>query len=84
MFTNPGIKDQTILFVWATIAYCAVNTAYTLVNIPYGALTPELTDDFDERTTLNGYRMVSAAFGTLIGAGATLAIVNGFMNKNDF
>ncbi len=78
MFTDPGIEGQRGLFVWAAVVYCLLNTGYTLVNIPYGALTPELTSDYDERTVLNGYRMVSAAFGTIIGAAATLMIVKAF------
>ncbi|HUX21965.1 MAG TPA: MFS transporter, partial [Spirochaetia bacterium] len=56
MFINPHLASQGALFVWVAIMYCLLNTAYTLVNIPYGALTPELTDDFNERTSLNGYR----------------------------
>ena len=39
------------------VAYCGIlilyNTAYTCVVVPYGALTPVLTQDYDERTRLN-------------------------------
>ena len=82
MFTNPGIKSQGWLFVWAAVVYCLLNTAYTLVNIPYGALTPELTPDFNERTVLNGYRMSFAVVGTLIGAGLVIPIIGMFKNKD--
>jgi len=75
MFTNPRIQSDQLLFVWVVVVYCLLNTAYTLVNIPYSALTPELTSDFDERTVLNGYRMSFAVVGTLIGAGAMLPLV---------
>ncbi|MBU8913438.1 MAG: MFS transporter [Spirochaetales bacterium] len=75
MFTNPRIQSDRLLFVWVVVVYCLLNTAYTLVNIPYSALTPELTSDFDERTVLNGYRMSFAVVGTLIGAGAMLPLV---------
>lgn len=78
MFTNPGITSDPGKFAWAMIIYCLLNTAYTMVNIPYGSLTPELTGDFDERTTLNGYRMSFAVVGTFIGAGATLPLVELF------
>ncbi len=78
MFTNPGITSDSGRFVWALVIYCLLNTAYTLVNIPYGSLTPELTSDFDERTTLNGFRMSFAVVGTLIGAGAMLPLVAAF------
>jgi GPH family glycoside/pentoside/hexuronide:cation symporter len=78
MFTDPGIATETGRFVWALVIYCLLNTAYTLVNIPYGSLTPELTADFDERTTLNGFRMSFAVVGTLVGAGAVLPLVGLF------
>jgi glycoside/pentoside/hexuronide:cation symporter, GPH family len=75
MFTAPGYSTQGQLFVWGAIMYCLLCTAYTLVNIPYGALTPELTTDYNERTVLNAFRMSSAVVGTLIGAGLVLPIV---------
>ncbi len=78
MFADPGIASDAGKFIWALVIYCLLNTAYTLVNIPYGSLTPELTGDFDERTTLNGYRMSFAVVGTLIGAGAMLPLVAAF------
>jgi GPH family glycoside/pentoside/hexuronide:cation symporter len=78
MFTSPGFASQGALFAWAALAFCVLGTAYTLVNIPYGSLLPELTSDFDERTTLAGFRMSFAVVGTLVGAGAVLPIVGLF------
>jgi len=52
-----------------------VNTAYTFVSIPYGALTPELTSDYHEQAILNGYRQVFAILGTFLGAGIVLPLV---------
>lgn len=81
MFKNPFLSSQTALFWWATLAYCALCTAYSLVNIPYSALTPELTTSYNERTSLNAFRMSSAIVGTLIAAGAGLLIVDAFAAK---
>jgi len=80
MFTNPGFSSQALLFVWVILAYCLLDTAYTMVNIPYGALLPELTTDFNERTVVNGFRMSFAVLGTLVGAGVVLPIVGLFSN----
>ena len=44
-FSNPGIENKLWLGVWAAVALCMLNTAYTVVNIPYSSLTPELTSD---------------------------------------
>lgn len=78
MFTNPQIENQLSLFIWATLVYMLICTVYTCINIPYNSMTPELTKDFNERTTLNGYRMSFAVVGTLLGAGAALPIVHAF------
>jgi GPH family glycoside/pentoside/hexuronide:cation symporter len=82
MFTNPNLSSQSQLFLWGVVAFCLLNTAYTLVNIPYSSLTPELTQDFHERTSLNGYRFGFAVIGTLLGAGAALPLVSAFPNEN--
>lgn len=77
MFSVPTASSQVRLFLLATLLLCLLNTAYTLVNIPYQSLLPELTEDFNERTVLTGYRMSFAVVGTFVGAGAVLPIVNG-------
>lgn len=81
MFTNPGFSTQAGLFIWAVLIFCLLSTAFTLVNIPYSSLTPELTQDYNERTTLNGYRSIFMVIGTLLGAGAALPIVGAFPGR---
>lgn len=77
-FTNPRIEGPVALTAWAALALCFLNTAYTVVNIPYNSLTPELTSDYHERSSLNGYRFGFAVFGTMIGASAVLPLANAF------
>ncbi|NLI19971.1 MAG: MFS transporter [Clostridiales bacterium] len=75
-FSAPDFSGaQTTGFIWATFALCLLNTAYTVVNIPYGSLTPDLTKDFKERTALNGFRFSFAVVGTILGAAVVLPIV---------
>jgi GPH family glycoside/pentoside/hexuronide:cation symporter len=78
MFMSPPVSGQAGLFLWAAGVYCLLNTAYTFVNIPYGALTPELTSDYNERSVLSGWRMSFAVLGTFIGAGLVLPVVGLF------
>ena len=66
---------QTGLFVWATGAFILAGTIYTVVFVPYGALTADLTRTYEERTQLTGYRMGFAIVGTLLGAGAFRPVV---------
>ncbi len=76
-FINPRLEDQTALFIWAAVSYTMLAAvAYTLVNIPYSSLTPELTTDYNERTTLNGFRFTFAIVGTLLGAGGALPLIS--------
>jgi GPH family glycoside/pentoside/hexuronide:cation symporter len=70
MFTNPHIASQGLLFVWVLVVYILMVSAYSIISIPYGALTPELTKDYDERTTLNAFRMCFAVIGTFVGSQA--------------
>jgi GPH family glycoside/pentoside/hexuronide:cation symporter len=53
------------LTIYYTFVYILFDTLFTLVHVGYNALTPELTQDYDERSSLNGYRMVCSISGTL-------------------
>lgn len=76
-FSAPDFSNSPAMgFLWATAALCFLNTAYTVVNIPYGSLTPELTKDFKERTSLNGFRFSFAVIGTILGAAIIQPIVS--------
>jgi GPH family glycoside/pentoside/hexuronide:cation symporter len=82
MFRNPGFSSQTALFVWTLLSFIALSTAYPCANIPYNSLLPDLTRDFDERTSVTGYKTVFAVAGTLIGAGAAVPLIGLFADKN--
>jgi GPH family glycoside/pentoside/hexuronide:cation symporter len=58
----------TGLFFYYVIISLLLDTAYTVVNVPYTALTPELTKDYDERTSLNSYRFAFSVGGALVSA----------------
>ena len=53
------------LTVYYAVAFILFDTIFTAVHVGYNALTPEMTPDYDERTSLNGYRMVFSIAGTL-------------------
>ncbi len=81
-FTKPGFSGQAALAVWAALALMLLNTAYTIISIPYSSLTPELTDDYHERSSLNGFRFGFAVVGTILGAAAVQPIVGAFSSKS--
>ena len=77
----PPISSQIGLAVYYTVVYLLFDTAYTAVNVPYSALTPDLTEDYDERTQLSGYRMSVSMAGGLIAAIAVPILADSFAEK---
>ena len=57
--------SQAGLMVYYTLTFILFDTCYTAVHVGYNALTPEVTKDYDERSSLNGYRMVFGIGGSL-------------------
>jgi GPH family glycoside/pentoside/hexuronide:cation symporter len=53
------------LTAYYALTFILFDTAFTAVHVGYNSLTPELTTDYDERSSLNGYRMVFNISGTL-------------------
>jgi GPH family glycoside/pentoside/hexuronide:cation symporter len=76
MWLVPSPASQAALAMYYTAMFVLFDTLFTLVNVPYIALTPELAATYDERTSLHSYRMAfSIGFG-LIGAIAPLGLVD--------
>lgn len=70
MWWVPPIESQAWLAVYYGAAYLVFDALATLVSVPYLALTPELTPDYDERTSLNMYRMGFSIVAGILGFAA--------------
>lgn len=64
MWIVPAL-DQFWMAVYYAVTFILFDTAFTIVHVGYNSLTPEMTSDYDERSSLNGYRMVFSISGTL-------------------
>lgn len=73
----PPINNPVGLAVYYGLAYFVFDALATLVSVPYYALTPEMTPDYDERTSLNAYRMSFSIVAGLI-AYAPLLVLDQF------
>ncbi len=67
----PTFSEQRNFNIWGLFFYYVVigilfNLAYTTVNLPYTALTPELTQDYHERTRLNSFRFLFSIGGSIL------------------
>lgn len=78
----PPIGSQTGLLIYYALAYLVFEACATLVYMPYFALTPELTPDYDERTALTSYRMAFSILGGLIAFTLPLAIIGRMRPEN--
>ena len=72
----PPWQTQIMLMVHVTLAYMVSDTIQTLITVPYLALTPEIAPDYDERTSLTGYRMFFNLCASLVTAVAAPIIVD--------
>jgi GPH family glycoside/pentoside/hexuronide:cation symporter len=72
----PPFDSQIALAAFITFAFMLSDTFQTLVMVPLAALTPEITKDYDERTSLTGYRMFFNLGASLVTAVAAPAIVD--------
>lgn len=79
MWIVPGL-GQMGLAIYYALVFILFDTAFTLVHVGYNSLTPEMTSDYDERSSLNGYRMVFSISGTL--GAIILATVLGWSIKD--
>ena len=77
----PPWSNQLALASYYLIAYLLYDTAFTIVQVPYSALTPELTEDYDERTSLNGYSQAVSIAGGLIAAISVPVLKDSFLDQ---
>ena len=82
MWVIPPIQNQVWLAIYYGVAFFFFDTCATFVYMPYFALTPELTEDYDERTNLTSYRMFFSLIGQLIAFTAPLAIIGAMIPEN--
>lgn len=65
LWSAPNWDSQIALLTYVTLAFMISDTLTTLVSVPLLALTPELTPDYDERTSLTSFRSVFQLVGAL-------------------
>ncbi|MBD0269255.1 MAG: MFS transporter [Cyanobacteria bacterium Co-bin8] len=65
----PPISSQSGLFTYYALLSLVVYVAFTAVQLPYTALAAELSDDYDERTSLIGIKSAFSIGGSLLGLG---------------
>lgn len=67
LWVVPPIASQSGLFLYYTLLSLLIYVAFTAVQLPFAALAAELTDDYDERTGLIGFKSGFSIGGSLVG-----------------
>ena len=80
LFSLPAGMTGITAFLAVLGSFLLVDTAQTLVSVPYYALSAELTYDYDERTSLISIRMIFTVVGYILGAAITTLLAGIFMN----
>lgn len=70
---SPGMK-----LAYASLTYLLLMVTYSMVNVPFGALSGVMTNDNHERASLSGVRLAFAQVGGLIVSMGTLPMVRYF------
>ncbi len=65
-FTNPFGGSSAAGVIWAAVTYIVAGMLYTLVNIPYAALSGVMTEDADQRNKINTSRNIGMNVGMII------------------
>lgn len=67
-----GEVSMIVFYIFAGVLF---STMFSLVAIPYNALLPELSQDYNERTSISGFKMAFSFVGSLLSAmGVTLIV----------
>jgi glycoside/pentoside/hexuronide:cation symporter, GPH family len=82
LWWHPPFESQVWLAIYYGVAFILYDTTATILYMPYFALTPELTSDYDERTTLTTYRMAFSILGGMIAFVVPLAIIGSMTPAN--
>ena len=76
VFSPPIMKSQPAMFVYLLSFVLLMYTSRTVFETPYLALAPELTVDYNERTTLSGYKQFFGTLGDATGAMVPLILLD--------
>lgn len=75
MFAQPFLAGAGSGLLFALLAQMTFRTAYTVVSIPYGALSASITSDAAERSRLATFKVLGGALAALFVALATQPFV---------
>jgi len=89
---QPPDLSELGLFVWFTVFFVTLRIAKTFYTVPHAALGAELTDDYDERTSIFAWNWVVANVASIVLTAFVLIVIfpttdehaNGLLNPDRY
>lgn len=81
LFSIPEGLVGLRAFLAVLLSFLVFDTFHSMVSISYYAMTPELTHDYRERTSLTTVREVFTVLGYIVGAGITKMVADSLQSN---
>jgi len=78
LFSIPAGMTGTAAFLLVLFSFLLFDTVHSLILVTYTAMTPELSLDYDERTSITTVREIFTVVGYILGAAATTPVAGFF------
>ncbi len=76
MFLAPGYESELARALHVGLMFALACTAFTVINVPYSSMVAEMSDDYNERTSITSFRMIFACVGVLLAGGLAMPLVS--------
>ncbi len=75
IFIAPNYGNEFANALQISLLFALGCTAFTVVNVPYASMVPEMSDDYNERMSITSFRMIFASIGALLAGALALPLV---------
>jgi len=75
LFIAPSHQTEFANALQVSLLFALGCTVFTVVNVPYASMVPEMSDDYNERMSITSFRMVFASVGALLAGALAMPLV---------
>ena len=75
IFIAPSYAIEFAKALQVSFLYMLGCTAFTVINVPYASMVPEMSDDYNERMSITSFRMIFASIGALLAGALAMPLV---------
>lgn len=75
VFIMPQWGSEFANALQVSLLFALGCTAFTVINVPYASMVPEMSQDYKERMSIVSFRMIFASIGALLAGALALPLV---------